>query len=115
MSEDFWFDSCLRKEVYLFSKMSTPALEPTRLNFQWVLGIVSPGEKHSVHEAEHLNLLSRLKMNRSIPPLPHMPSCCGLGLHVILYFMLVVHGDAFGGGTALQVGRSRVRFPMGSL
>jgi hypothetical protein len=95
MSEDFWFDSCLRKEVYLFSKMSTPALGPTQLHFQWVLGIVSLGEKHSRFEAEHLSLLSRLKMNRAIPPFPRMPSWRGLGLHPVLYFMLVVHGDSW--------------------
>jgi hypothetical protein len=115
MSKDFWFDSCLGQEIDLFSKLSTPVLGPTQLNFQWVLGIVSLGEKSSGCEAENLSLLPRLRMNRAIPPLPRMPSWSGQGLYPFLYFMLVVHGDAAGGSTVLQVGRSQVRFPMGSM
>jgi hypothetical protein len=109
MSEDFWFDSCFGQEVYLFSKLSTPALGPTQLHFQWVLGIVSSAEECSGCEAEHLSLLPRLRMNRAVPPLSHMPSWRGQGLYPFLYFVLVVHGDAIGGSTA------RVRFCMGSL
>jgi hypothetical protein len=53
-------------------------------------------------------------MNRAVPPL-HMPSWREQGRYHFLYFMLVVYGDAVGGSTALQVGSSRVRFPIGSL
>jgi hypothetical protein len=115
MSKDFWFDSCLGQEIDLFSKLTTPALGPTQLNFQWVLGIVSSGEKSSGCEAEHLSLLLGLGMSGAIPPLPHMPSWSGQGLNPFLYVMLVVHGDAAGGSIALQVGRPQVRFPMGSM
>jgi hypothetical protein len=114
MSKDFWFNSCLGQEVYLYSKLSTPALGPTQLHFQWVLGIVSSGEKCWECEAEHLSLLLRLRMNRAVPPLPHMPSWRRQGLYPFLNFILVVHDDEIAGSTALQVGRSRVRFPMGS-
>jgi len=96
-------------------QLSTLALGPTQLHFQWVLGIVSSGEKGSGCEAEHLSLLLRLGMDRAISPLPHTPSWCGQGFYPFLYIIFVVRGDAVDGNTALQVGRSRVRFPMGSL
>jgi hypothetical protein len=35
------------------------------------MGIVSSGEKRSGCEADHLNLLSRLRMSGAIPPLPY--------------------------------------------
>jgi hypothetical protein len=92
--------------------MSTPTLGPTQLTFQWVLGIVYLGVKNLVCEAEHLNLLSRIKMKL------HSLTCLlGVNWDFTLFFTscLWCMVDTFGGGIALEVGRSRGRFLMGSV
>jgi len=48
-----WFDFEWRKEIYLFSKVSRPALVPTLL--QWVMVALPPGVKVAGHETDHMS------------------------------------------------------------
>jgi hypothetical protein len=89
--------------------------DPLSFIFSGCWGLFPQGGSVQGVKLSNLNLLLRLRMNRAVPPFPPMPSWPGQGLYPFLYFMLVVHGDAVGGSTALKVGRTRVRFPMGSL
>jgi hypothetical protein len=47
------FDSWWGLEIFLFSTMFRPTLEPTQPPIQWILGALSPGVKWLGHEADH--------------------------------------------------------------
>jgi hypothetical protein len=53
VQETNWFDFKLGKELYLFSKVSRPALVPTPL--QWVMVAFSPGVKVTGHKTDHMS------------------------------------------------------------
>jgi hypothetical protein len=52
----------------IFSTSSKPALGSTQPPSQWVPGVTRPGR-----EADHLQLVPRLRKCGSIHPLPHTP------------------------------------------
>jgi hypothetical protein len=90
-----WSKNCkmhvqqLSKQIFLLAPASRPALGPTQPPIEWVLGVLSPGVKHSqgVTLTTHPHLVPRLRMSRSYtssPPCASM-ACSGTAL---LYFIL---------------------------
>jgi hypothetical protein len=65
-----------RLKSFLFSPASRPALGPTQLPIQWVLGALSPGVKRQGPQTHHSPPTSAeyKKKCGSIHPLPHTPS-----------------------------------------
>jgi len=53
------------------------ALGPTQTLIQWALGVLSLDIKRKVREADHLHLVSMLRIRGPMPPLSHMSSWRG--------------------------------------
>jgi hypothetical protein len=61
--------------MFLFSKMSRPALGPTQPHIQWVTKSVYPGVKRPAREADHSPPpTGEVKNGGAVPPLPHTSS-----------------------------------------
>jgi hypothetical protein len=61
------------KEIFLYTTASRPALGPTLLSIQWVLGIIFPGVKRPGREADHSPPFSaEVKNVGALLPLPHV-------------------------------------------
>jgi hypothetical protein len=52
-TQESWFDSRQRQEIFLFSIMSKPDLRPTQPPIQWASGAASPRVKRQEREADH--------------------------------------------------------------
>jgi len=70
------------EEIFLFSKMSKPALLPTQFPIQWTLMVISPVAKLTTG----LHLVLRFRMSGVTPPLSPYAfiTCTGTSLPLIL-------------------------------
>jgi hypothetical protein len=69
------FDSQQGKDIFLYSTASRPALRPTQLPIQWVLGALSPGVERPGREAEYSPTSSAgIKNGGATPSLPQTSS-----------------------------------------
>jgi hypothetical protein len=67
-----------RKELFLYSTESRPALKPTQPPIKWVPGAISSGAKQPGSETDHsLPSSADVKNGGAILPLPHTFSCRG--------------------------------------
>jgi hypothetical protein len=70
---DSWVSIPRRKEIFLYSTVSGPALRPSQPPIQWVLEALSQGVKKLEGESDH-SPPSEVKYGGAIPPLPHTSS-----------------------------------------
>jgi hypothetical protein len=75
-SEEPWFNSWQRCEIFLFTKVPILALGPADFSVQWVLGTLSPRVKWLMCEAGQSLCSAEVKNGGAMPPLPRVPSWC---------------------------------------
>ena len=110
----------VKRYFFLFSKMSRPALGPTQLLIQWVIGFFCPrggGSSRGMMLATHLHLVSRLRMSGANPsiylsihlsnylsihpsihppthPPTHPPVCLSIHLSTYIYIHTHTHSTS---------------------
>jgi hypothetical protein len=62
--------SWLRQGIFLFFTLSSLVLEPAQPPSKRLLGALTCGVKLLEHETDHLQLVPRLRMHGTLPPLP---------------------------------------------
>jgi hypothetical protein len=53
MAKEFWFNSQQGEDIFVFSKVSRPAVRPTQPSIQWVRVLFFSGVKWLGHDADH--------------------------------------------------------------
>lgn len=91
MTKELWFDSQEGQELFLFSKVTTPALEPTHPPIQCAPGALSLEIIEPRHQAEH-SLLSNANIQNewNYTSTSMMPYALMVGVHLHLPLLLSV-------------------------